>query len=1428
MTTKTYSYTAVVTDHEISTYRPGAVISGPATKVFNAGTVTYQVGGDDVCCGICNVLYPNVVVYYWPIKETNTWCQPYLKTSAADSPSNQSVPTPTNNGSVNDFPKLTGLPILPNLPKLPILKPVETTSSGETTNQPPGANYSGIPPGGFGVEPPLKPRDVPNPTITPSPVMLESQAQRLQIRKFVPIKGLTLANFSDPLFGPDEPKQNSSKASYAIGPEGFTFTSPSVYVVVSTIQAKDKCGTVGKVHTSLTLSFAESQLSTIDGISDETKVFNFADLPCPPTSWNFPNPLQGNTAALIDFAQTYHPRILAPQSSLKALDPAWKSCSIIDVGNGYDPPRPLTPADAMATALPMCSDGKPASDDALYVENKSKHCLDPAGPLRNSFPEKEPVYKTHKGLLLSGADNPAEAGPAAHTQLGSGPLISPAPNLVPNTPEQETQGPAAASPAAAPSSLPQQSLSPTITVGVGGNFAPQPQQPAVQLAPSAPANTEPSAAIPQQPSPENPAPVPTSAPAPAPAPAPVPASAPAAPEPNSNTNSQVQQVVVQGSTIQNNAPPVTIGGQPVALSGGNIYVGSSTAPAPQIPAQPTNPPVVAGGLTLTPASSNQPAPVQASPTVFAGLTFSAPPIQAISPPANPQPNSPANNPNNIQQPNDAKPVVVGGQTYAPVQGGGPTENTPSPVVVGSLTFNPVPTDTTSHGQTNPQGTNDNSPGEPQNPGFNMPNDGSSPGQAHPASGTENKQPIVVGGHTYTPVAANPTQAAVSLDGVTNGIAKPAAAPVVENGVTIEPVPAGGPLITVASPLGGSPANTPLGVVAGQVISGDNHQAVVGGQTILPESVATIAGTPVSLGASNIVIGTNSIPLPVPSTDEANQHNSPLGIVGGQVISGDQSHVVVDGHTILPGSVATISGTPVSLGSSNLVIGTNSVPLPTAAPDAENNIPLGVVGNHVISGDRSHAVVDGQTILPGSAVTISGTPVSLGDSNLVIGTGSVALPSIDSEGSEPSAFSIAGTTVSNGGPPITVSGTRISLGPSGLIVGSSTIPLTNPPQLGEQTSSPKVFSIDGTGVTQGGPAVTISGTRVSLGNSDVIIGSKTIALPSTDVFAAGGQKFTPRGDGFSIDGTTITPGGPAVTIAGTKVSLASGSELVIGSSTFAIPDAPSPTLSVDGQTLTRISGANNEYVLDGKTISPGGPDVTVDGTAVSLNPSNSLLIGSSTIAVASAGGTGGDVTGPLTAGSETFVPIGSTAVSIDGTTISISGPAVTDHGIVISLGSSGLVVGTSTYAFPTPASNELTSVTNGPIAGSSGVFSIDGETFIAGGTSVLSIGSTALTEGGPPVTINGTVISLGTSALVVGASTIPLASVSDLVPALTQPPPGAATGTPSPGSSALPGEPEPTGSNGKSKSAAGKLEIGDWKVLLGVALLTLIIGWILFV
>lgn len=364
-------------------------------------------------------------------------------------------------------------------------------------------------------------------------------------------------------------------------------------------------------------------------------------------------------------------------------------------------------------------------------------------------------------------------------------------------------------------------------------------------------------------------------------------------------------------------------------------------------------------------------------------------------------------------------------------------------------------------------------------------------------------------------------------------------------------------------------------------------------------------------------------------------------------------------------------------------------------------------------------VDNAVISPGGpAQTVDGTKISLNPSG-ILAIGSSTIPLTDPPATpvlavagqtftpNPSAFSVAGSVISAGGPAVTISGTVISLGQSGaLAIGSSTIDLSSPSDpdpaspsdldpskvytvAGQTfTPNPSAFSIAGTTISADGTVATISGTIVSLGPDGILkIGSSIVPLPTpadafpSNIYTVAGQTFTPNPSGFSIAGTTVSAGGPAVTVGGTIVSLGQSGALAIGSSTINLPtlsSTPSKVYTVAGQVFTPNPSA---FAIAGTTVSAGGPAVTVGGTIVSLQPSGTLIVGSSTI--------------PLLTPQATFssdvqidefdVEAESSFAVVDGVTLSAAASGVTISGKVVSLEAGGamLDIGTGRFALPTP-------------------------------------------------------------------------------------------------------------------------------------------------
>ena len=93
--------------------------------------------------------------------------------------------------------------------------------------------------------------------------------------------------------------------------------------------ASDGCNQIGTGYGPITRSFAPGELSTIVDGGHSTNVYNFDDLPCPPSSIEV-NP-----------GETYAP-LIAPPSFITELDPAFSNC-IPGYSQGVDPPYALIP-----------------------------------------------------------------------------------------------------------------------------------------------------------------------------------------------------------------------------------------------------------------------------------------------------------------------------------------------------------------------------------------------------------------------------------------------------------------------------------------------------------------------------------------------------------------------------------------------------------------------------------------------------------------------------------------------------------------------------------------------------------------------------------------------------------------------------------------------------------------------------------------------------------------------------------------------------------------------------------------------------------------------------------------------------------------------------------------------------------------------------
>ncbi|KAG6999235.1 hypothetical protein G7Y79_00036g071910 [Physcia stellaris] len=311
------------------------------------------------------------------------------------------------------------------------------------------------------------------------------------------------------------------------------------------------------------------------------------------------------------------------------------------------------------------------------------------------------------------------------------------------------------------------------------------------------------------------------------------------------------------------------------------------------------------------------------------------------------------------------------------------------------------------------------------------------------------------------------------------------------------------------------------------------------------------------------------------------------VVGSQTLEAGGDAVTHEGHTISLGPSASNIVIDSSTGVISYPIDTTL--LPTALP------VLTIDNQPVTANDASEYIIGSQTLIPGgSAITISGTPVSLApsESAIVIGSKTETISHLPITTPKPTSAAI-----------LTINNQLITAnGASEYIIGSQTL-------------------------IPGGPAITVSGTLISLAPSAsaIVIDGSTKSIPTPSVTSApvltiNNQPVTANSASEYIIGSqTLIPGGPAITVSGTLISLApSASAVVIGDSTE-ILSSPSvtaaPVLTINNQPVTANSAS--EYIIQGQTLIPGGPAITVSGTPISLAPSASdVVVGSSTEALGS--------------------------------------------------------------------------------------------------------------------------------------------------------------------------------------------------------------------
>ncbi|KAI9693873.1 MAG: hypothetical protein M1822_003144 [Bathelium mastoideum] len=1145
---------------------------------------------------------------------------------------------------------------------------------------------------------------------------------------------------------------------------GTVFTSPTIYISLANIHAGNSCSAVGKAHNNTILPLTNTaQLSSIwsqyqGGIS--TASFNFTDLNSPiPESIYSRQPWCAawtSQMATYDLAfgacnntmqfwadqntcypscprtKSFNPILVLPSGFLNPIDPAWTSCQL-DIRGVFDPPITLTPY--ASAAQPVAAPTTATSDPA------------PLAASTESLPEVPTPKQTGNSPMAtdpsSSASNVVQSIfiPLASSSLASG---------APASPSAVKPGSALPQQSSAKSADPSVAVDPSSAAGnILSALHPSPATQASQPAPS-----------PAQQPPSNSATSPVSVPVNGPAPT---HSLPASIGANTLTPSKTAQPAQAGSDPPQPAPADPAAPHSTARDPAHPSDASTTNIPQTIAAGPSVLNAPTKGTTLQPGATTiiagTPVSVGSGGVIVAGgSTLNSPAID-------PSPNTPPATEASAPAP-PAAVVTLGGSTYTAQLG--------QPLNVDGTTIAPNAPVHTIAGQTVSVGSN----------GVNV-------GGSHVAfSSAPAPAPSIQ--DPAAPNAVPNTPAAVVTIGGSTYTAHPS-----------KPLNIGGTNIV---------PNAPAQTIAGQRVSVGSGGVNVEGSNIAFSATPTAnsapgtqqPGRPVTIGGQVFTaLPDGSLVVAPNAAAESSPSYAAVVTVGGQTYTAQPgSPLTIAGSTVLAGGPgAIISGQTVSLGATGVAINGQNTPFSAASEpvDSEPQAVLTVGGQTYTAQSGSPLIIAGSTLSSnGPAVTISGQTISLGPTGVAINGQTTPFSATAAPvGAKPQAeltigghpytaqsgspFVIGGSTISIDGPAVTVSGDTISVGPGAIVMNGQTVPFTAVPPsalpeagvtIGGQpytAQSGSPITIDGSTISNDGPAATISGQTISLGSKGVQVNGQETpfttpspANPEAVLTLAGHTYTVESGRPLVMGSATLTAGGSAATMFGQTVSMASNGVLVNGQNvafTTPAPSNPEVILTFGGRTYTAQEG--QPLTLGSAVISPGGAPATVSDKTISIASSGVVING-----ITEAFTQGSDATAimetdaPFTISGTPYTAYAlpaSSGVVIDGpsgfhTTLSGHDVAISIGGSVVSAepGLAGIDVGSSHIPLVTQTASV---VQEAQFSGSDGqmLTAIRSPSSAGAGQVVIVNGSITLTEGGTGTTIDGESVSAGISGLVINGT-----------------------------------------------------------------------------
>lgn len=228
-------------------------------------------------------------------------------------------------------------------------------------------------------------------------------------------------------------------------------------------------------------------------------------------------------------------------------------------------------------------------------------------------------------------------------------------------------------------------------------------------------------------------------------------------------------------------------------------------------------------------------------------------------------------------------------------------------------------------------------------------------------------------------------------------------------------------VVIASAVG--PSSAPAQGIATITANGSPYVAsrygssafVVGTQIVLPGSAVSVDSIAFSIESGRLIAGSGSSAETLAGFENTATAEPTAPVSGPDALDVDQdatkSAVVIAGVTLLPDEMATIGGQSMALIENNLVVAsgtsTSTLALPSNAPfNEDQQLVIDDQTFTVASAASGGVVIAGASILPGSAVAVSGRTFSLTGNALVIASqGSATTAMLAPASPEPFAVTV---------------------------------------------------------------------------------------------------------------------------------------------------------------------------------------------------------------------------------------------------------------------------------------------------------------------------------------------------------------------------------------------------------------------------------------